>query len=61
MNNSQPKKSARSGGIFIAIGMIGGAFTGIYFGQPSAGMIVGLGIGSMIALAIWLYDRKNGL
>jgi hypothetical protein len=55
--NSQPRLA---GGIFIALGLLIGAIAGIALDQPSAGMVTGFGIGAVVALAIWLFDRKRG-
>lgn len=53
-------KPAMAGGVFIALGMLLGAFAGIYVGQPSAGMIIGFLIGAALAVLIWIYDRVQG-
>lgn len=51
---------ASAGGFFIAIGVILGAILGgAIFGQPSAGLLVGLGLGILIAVVIWLRGRAR--
>lgn len=55
--NSSPRLA---GGIFIALGLLGGAIAGVAMDQPSAGMVIGLGAGAAIAILVWLYDRKRG-
>jgi hypothetical protein len=57
VENSQPRLA---GGIFIALGLLFGAIAGVVMDQPSAGMVIGLGIGAAIAVAVWLFDRKRG-
>ncbi len=52
---STPARNA--GGVFIAVGGILGAVLGGFLGQPSIGLLVGLGLGTAIALAVWLTDR----
>ncbi|WP_198024177.1 hypothetical protein [Sphingorhabdus lutea] len=52
MENDKTKQPL-GGGIFIAIGMILGAFIGIYFGQPTIGFLSGMALGSIIALTMW--------
>jgi hypothetical protein len=52
------RPETRSGGIFIAIGAFAGVFTGRSYGQPTLGFVSGLAIGGLIALAIWLNDRR---
>lgn len=60
MSNSKPTSSGMAGGFFIAAGMLGGAIVGVFMGQPSVGMIGGLGFGIVVAVAIWAIDRKRG-
>ena len=54
--NSPPRLA---GGIFVALGLLIGAILGVAFDQPSAGLVIGMAIGSLIAVAIWLFDRKR--
>jgi len=49
----------KSGGIFIAIGSLGGVFVGRLYGETSIGLLAGFAIGSAVALAIWWADRRN--
>ena len=49
--------SSSGGGVFIAMGAIGGVFAGGFLGQPSAGLLIGLAVGSLAALAIWWTGR----
>lgn len=48
------------GGIFIAIGLIGGSIIGVIYGQPSLGLIGGLVAGIVAAslLALWEARRR---
>jgi fucose permease len=52
------RKGTRAGGFILFVGIMGGAVIGGLFGQPSAGLIAGGGLGVLIALAIWLRDRR---
>jgi F0F1-type ATP synthase assembly protein I len=54
--NSQPRLA---GGIFIAFGLLIGAIIGIAMDQPSAGTVIGMAIGTVIAVVIWIVDRKR--
>jgi hypothetical protein len=54
--NSQPRLA---GGIFIAFGLLIGAIIGVAMDQPSAGAVIGMAIGSMIAVLVWIMDRKR--
>lgn len=63
-NNQGPhigkERTGAAGGFFIAIFPVIGAIIGGFMGQPSAGLLVGLALGILIALAIWLVDRNKG-
>jgi hypothetical protein len=52
------RPETRSGGIFIAIGAFAGVFIGRHFGQPTLGFVAGLLTGGLIALLLWLKDRR---
>ena len=54
-----PDKTPVSGGIFIAFGLLGGTVVGIMNDQISAGMVGGFGVGIVIAVAIYLIDRRR--
>ena len=54
---NQKTKNTSAGGVFVAIGPLLGAVLGGLMGQPSIGLLTGLAIGSLIAIAIWLKDR----
>ena len=54
-----PQQSARAGGSILALSIIAGAVGGIILGQPSIGFLVGLAVGTAIAAALWLHDRKR--
>ena len=60
MNGNENKAPRLAGGIFIAIGMLGGAIVGVVVDQPSAGMVIGLGIGIAAAAITWLIDSRRG-
>jgi hypothetical protein len=48
-----------AGGFFIVVGLIVGVIAGIYYGQPSIGMIGGFAAGAAVATIIWLVDRRR--
>lgn len=54
--NSHPRLA---GGIFIAFGLLIGAIIGVAVDQPSAGTVIGMVIGTTIAVLIWVIDRKR--
>lgn len=49
-----------AGGFFIFVGLILGSILGVIYDQPSMGMVGGMATGAIIALAIWLIDRRRG-
>lgn len=59
MSETQNNQPRLAGGIFVALGLLIGAIFGIALDQPSAGLVIGMGIGSMIAVGVWLFDRKR--
>ena len=44
---------------FVALGLLIGAILGVALDQPSAGLVIGMAIGSVIAVVVWLFDRKR--
>lgn len=49
----------KAGGMPIALGVMGGAIIGAVFGEATMGLLIGLGAGVAIAIAIWRLDRPN--
>lgn len=52
-------KFPMAGGFIMAITAVVGAIVGARQGQPSAGLLLGLGAGAAISLVIWLIDRRR--
>ncbi len=44
---------SRAGGFAIAAGIMLGCIGGLVVGQPSAGFLVGLAVGIVIAVVLW--------
>ncbi len=53
------KRNARAGGIFLMAGILGGFAWGAMSGLPVHGAIIGTAIGIVLALAVWLVDRRR--
>ena len=51
------KSEPMAGGVFIALGAITGVAIGHYQGQTSAGLLIGLAIGTVVALLVWRRTR----
>lgn len=52
-------RNARSGGIFLMIGILAGAGWGVAAGAPMKGVLIGTGLGIAAALLVWLVDRRR--
>lgn len=53
------EKSTRAGGAIMAAAIIGGVIAGTILGQPSLGFLAGTALGAVIALLLWLRDRRQ--
>lgn len=51
-------RNTHAGGALLAAGSIIGTFGGAAVGQPSAGLLAGLGAGALAAILVWLRDRR---
>ncbi len=49
----------QGGGCLIAAGLIFGPIVGLFFGQTSLGLVIGLGIGVLAAVAMMVADRRS--
>jgi hypothetical protein len=47
------------GGIFLFIGLLIGSIVGIAMNEASIGMVAGFGIGGLLAILVWIFDRKR--
>jgi hypothetical protein len=54
MNNS-----SRAGGCFLTICILAGFPLGLAIGNPMKGILIGTGAGILIAIALWLLDRRR--
>ena len=53
------QRNTRSGGIFLAIGVLTGFGWGIATGDPLKGVVIGTALGTVAALLLWLLDRRR--
>ena len=57
---TNPKSPApRAAGAFIALGLLAGALIGVFFHQPTLGLLTGFALGLAIAIGLWLMDRRR--
>lgn len=59
MAMSKGKQHPTGAGAFIALLIIGGAIGGGLLGQPSIGLLTGLATGLLLALLLWLRERRR--
>ncbi|HEY0043998.1 MAG TPA: hypothetical protein VGB62_05550 [Allosphingosinicella sp.] len=52
-------KLTQAGGSILAISIIAGTVAGTIVNQPSIGVLVGTAAGVLLAVLVWLYDRKR--
>ena len=50
----------QAGGAILAIAIIVGAVAGTMVGQSTIGLLVGTATGILLAVLIWLNDRRKG-
>ena len=53
------KRGSQGGGAIIAGSIIAGVIIGVIAGQPSIGFLAGAGTGILIALLLYLRDKKR--
>jgi hypothetical protein len=58
MNGADPRNSS-AGGVLVALGAIIGSIVGLIERQPTIYFLIGLGVGSLAAVMIWLMDRRR--
>lgn len=56
----QRRRTPAAGGIFLFLGPVIGAVYGISRGEPILWMLYGFGAGVLLALLIWLIERRRG-
>ena len=53
-------RSTRAGGCFLTIFLLLGFIYGLSIRNPLKGVLIGLAIGVVLAIATWLIDRRRG-
>lgn len=52
-------RTPRAGGFLLVLCIFLGVIVGAWSGEPSIGFLFGAGLGTAIALAVWLLDRRR--
>ena len=55
----QNRRTPAAGGIFLFLGPVIGALYGIGRGDPIRWMLYGFGTGVVLAIIIWLMDKRQ--
>jgi hypothetical protein len=53
------RPSAKAGGCFLTLCILAGFVAGLAIGNPMKGVLAGTGIGAVIAVVLWLADRRR--
>lgn len=53
------RPTARAGGCFLTLCILGGFVAGLMIGNPMKGILIGTGIGAVLAVLLWLIDRRE--
>jgi UDP-N-acetylmuramyl pentapeptide phosphotransferase/UDP-N-acetylglucosamine-1-phosphate transferase len=56
----QKRRTPAAGGIFLFLGPVIGSLYGIGRGEPILWMLIGFGAGMLLAILIWVADRRRG-
>jgi hypothetical protein len=51
--------STRAGGCFLTVCILAGFPLGLTLGNPMKGILIGTGVGIVLAIATWLIDRQR--
>lgn len=52
-------RATHAGGFFLVLAIFGGFAWGAMSGMPYFGALLGTLVGILLALAVWLYDRRR--
>jgi hypothetical protein len=59
MADPNPTRAPMAGGFLLMLGILLGTVVGLVGGQPSAGFVLGLALGAILAVTLWFFDRKR--
>ena len=52
--------TTKAGGCFLTLCILAGCPLGLAIGNPMKGILIGTGAGIVLALVVWLIDRRRG-
>ncbi|HKX91641.1 MAG TPA: hypothetical protein VJM15_04360 [Sphingomicrobium sp.] len=52
-------RATRAGGCFLSLSILAGLSYGLAIGNPMSGILIGTGAGIVLALLLWLVDRRR--
>jgi hypothetical protein len=53
------RPTAKAGGCFLTLCILSGFIAGLAIRNPMKGVLIGTGIGALIAVILWLVDRRR--
>lgn len=56
---AMPVPTARAGGCFLTFCILAGFVGGLALRNPMKGILIGTGAGAVLALLLWLIDRRR--
>lgn len=59
MARTMQSNGTRAGGCFLTLFILVGFVVGLARGNPLGGSLAGLVAGALIAVAVWLFDRRR--
>ena len=59
MAPAMAQRTTRAGGFFLTVCILGGLVAGVAIGDPMLGVLIGTAAGIVLALAMWLLDRRR--
>ncbi|MFA6117225.1 MAG: hypothetical protein WC729_24720 [Sphingomonas sp.] len=59
MASKPPTRTPLAGGVLIALGALGGAVIGQFLYEPIPGLLIGIGLGVAVSIAMWLLNFRR--
>ncbi len=53
------RPNPKAGGCFLTLCILGGAIAGLAINNPMKGVLAGTGLGILLAVVLWLADRRR--